>query len=246
MAVNKRSKVGYGLSEALPGIFSSPIVAKRSPNGRDRAEVGQLWVNTVADETFILTSIVSGVSVWTGGGGGAGVFDSLTVNPGPVILNSQSFVDIDALAPSHFAVAGGSLTLSTLGASTNVTSDTSVVIDGGDLIVLGTNTDPGNVSIDAGVVNVAATAAILDSYCGIATFTGLTTAAAASQVITITNDKVGVTSGVICSASNLGANDAQMTVTRIENFAGSFEVTVTNNGLQALNGDLVLSFIVLQ
>lgn len=246
MAVNKRSKVGYGLSEALPGIFSSPIVAKRSPNGRDRAEIGQLWVNTVADETFILTSIVSGVSVWTGGGGGAGVFDSLTVTPGPVVLNSQSFVDIDALAPSHFTVAGGSLTLSTIGAQTNLESDTSVLVDGGDIVIVGTANDPGNIRLEGAVDTVAGTAVTLDAYVGVATFTGLTTAPAALEVLTITCDKVDALSGVICSASNIGANDAQMTVTRIEYFVGSFEVTVVNNGAQALNGDLRLSFIVLQ
>jgi hypothetical protein len=275
MSVTRQNKVGYGLSEPLPGIPQDAIVAVRNPTGRDRAPLGQVWVNTTDDAFFILTSIVSGVSNWTNGAGGAGVFSSLNVQPGPTFissttvdilgtdavvdavniaaqagaggvriasgtngigLNSTGAVDIDGLAPSHFAVTGGSLTLS---------SNTSVTVDGGLQLNLASSGDNGNINIDAGVVNAAGAAALLNSYVGIATLTGLTTGAAATEVVTITCDKAIVTSGVICSATNFGANDAQMTVTRIENFAGSFVVTLQNFGTQALNGDLVLSFIVL-
>lgn len=284
MAVNNRSKVAYGFSEPLPSIFSRPIVAVRAPTSRDRAEVGQMWVDSATNSIYVLTSIVGGSSVWTSPAGGGGVFTSLTVQPGPTLINSTTVdifgtdavndavniaatagaggvrigagtngiglnttgaVNLDGLAPSHFTVAGGSLTLSTVGASTNVTSDTSVVIDGGLEVTIGTSADDGNIRIEAGVVNAAGAAAVLNSYMGIVTLTGLTTAAGNTELVTITCDKAIVTSGIICSASNFGANDAQMTVTRIENFAGSFEVTLTNNGSQALNGDLVLSFIVL-
>ena len=44
---------------------------------------------------------------------------------------------------------------------------------------------------------------------------------------------------------NKGANDAQMTVTRVEPAAGSFIVTGTNNGAAALNGDVIISFWIL-
>lgn len=83
---------------------------------------------------------------------------------------------------------------------------------------------------------------VLNVKQGVATFTGFTTAAAASQVFTITNALVAATSGILVSAGNTGANDAQMTVQRVTPGAGSFTVTVKNNGAAALNGNVIISF----
>ena len=47
---------------------------------------------------------------------------------------------------------------------------------------------------------------------------------------------------MLVTASNLGANDAQMTVTRVVPALGSLTVTVKNNGAAALNGDVNLNF----
>ena len=44
---------------------------------------------------------------------------------------------------------------------------------------------------------------------------------------------------------NAGANDAQMQITRIFQGSGTADITITNQGAAALNGDMVLSFIVL-
>ena len=73
------------------------------------------------------------------------------------------------------------------------------------------------------------------------TYTGFTTAAAASQVFVITNSVVTTSSQVILTVSNLGTNDAQMTLQRVEQKAGSIEVTVKNNGAAALNGNVVIT-----
>lgn len=128
--------------------------------------------------------------------------------------------------------------------STNSTSST--------LVQAGTQGISLNSSV--GVEVLAQTAAeaspndtvIIDSRIGVATFTGFTTAGAASEVFTITNALVTVGSAILCSVSNLGANDAQMTVTRITPGAGSFDVTLTNNGAGALNGDILITFWVVQ
>ena len=79
---------------------------------------------------------------------------------------------------------------------------------------------------------------------GIATFTGFTTAAAGTQVFTITNSLVSTSSPLIVTACNEGAADAQMTVTRVKRAAGSFEVTLTNNGAASLDGNVAISFLV--
>lgn len=81
---------------------------------------------------------------------------------------------------------------------------------------------------------------------GAATFTGFTTASAASQVFTITNSLITTSSDVIVTACNEGANDAQMTVMRVKRLAGSMEVTLKNNGAAALNGNVTISFWVLE
>jgi hypothetical protein len=87
----------------------------------------------------------------------------------------------------------------------------------------------------------SATAAIAANV-GVATFTGFTTAAAATQVFTITNAVCTATSQIFVTASNEGANDAQMTVTRVNRGAGTFNVTLLNNGAAALNGNVSIAF----
>jgi len=111
----------------------------------------------------------------------------------------------------------------------------------------------GGISLEAaGIVDVvpatdsqAAATSTVNANVGVSTFTGLTTASAAAQVFTITNSVCTVGSGILVSASNLGANDAQMTVTRVTPGAGSFTVTLTNNGAAALNGDVLITFWIL-
>lgn len=87
--------------------------------------------------------------------------------------------------------------------------------------------------------------AVINANVGSATFTGFTTAAAATQVFTVTNSLVTATSQIICSVTNAGANDAQMTITRINPGAGTFDVTLVNNGAAALNGNVVITFMVI-
>lgn len=80
---------------------------------------------------------------------------------------------------------------------------------------------------------------------GVATFTGFTTAAAATQQYTVTNSLVAATSGILVSISNLGANDAKVEIQRVTPGAGSFTVDTINNGTQAVNGNVLISFWVL-
>ena len=91
------------------------------------------------------------------------------------------------------------------------------------------------------------TASVVSNFnVGQATFTGFTTAAAASQVFTITNAIVTTASVLLVTAANFGSNDAKMTVSRIVPAAGSFAVTLVNNGAEALNGNVQINWWVLQ
>lgn len=133
-----------------------------------------------------------------------------------------------------------------------------------NVVTLGSVTGAANTVIQAGTLGIDLNAAgivsmqaatdtqaspsatsILNVFVGSVTFTGFTTAAAASQVFTFTNNKVTATSQILCSASTLGANDAQMTVTRILPAAGTFNVTLKNNGAAAVNGNIIITWWVL-
>lgn len=108
--------------------------------------------------------------------------------------------------------------------------------------------------VAAGIVDVAvitdtqaAVAVTVNANVGSGVFTGpIATVAAASQVFTITNALCTVDSKILCTMANKGANDAQMTITRVVPGAGSFTVTGTNNGAQTNNGDIIITFWLLQ
>jgi len=103
----------------------------------------------------------------------------------------------------------------------------------------------GNVAITPGVDTQAAAAVTINARVGVATFTGLTTGAGLTQNLTITNDEIAADSGVLVSISNLGANDAQCYIRRTVPAAGSMVCTMVNGGAAALNGNVIVSFIVL-
>lgn len=141
----------------------------------------------------------------------------------------------------HIADSAG-LNVVTLG-STNTTSSTTINAGtGGISFVSGGRITVGTAT--ATVASPTATATISNNV-GQATFTGFTTAAAATQVFTITNALVVATSAILVTAANLGGNDATMTVTRVTPGAGTFNVTLQNLGSAALNGNVMISFWVL-
>lgn len=156
---------------------------------------------------------------------------------------SATSIDINSTV-GGVTLAGGLAT----GDAVNITAFNAaggIDMDAGALISLNTTTAAGNIQIVGGTNTAAGNAVIQNTYTGVVTLTGLTTASAATELITVTNALVSATSGVLVTAANLGANDAQMTVTRVVPGAGSFVVTLTNNGAAALNGNVILSFIVL-
>src|SRR5579859_3068844 len=83
------TQTAYGLSQALINVFPVPIVSPAAnPTTSNLAQIGTIWINKSANAAFILTSIVSNSANWINLVGGAGVFTSLTVNPGPTNLST--------------------------------------------------------------------------------------------------------------------------------------------------------------
>jgi len=79
MSTAQRRNVAYGLSQGLIDVFPFPIVSKRSPTVNDFAALGTLWINSVTNSAFVLTSIVSNVANWSDVTGGTGSFTNIAL-----------------------------------------------------------------------------------------------------------------------------------------------------------------------
>lgn len=167
------------------------------------------------------------------------------------ILASAGGIDIDAVGAAAEDIVitntGGSVSL----VATEATADAIVLnasdaAGGIDLLTGGgeiTISSAGNVTMVPATATVAGVALTINARVGVATFTGLTTAAAATETLTITNSTLGAGDGIFCTVSNRGTNDAQMTLTRVNTqTAGTLIVQADNNGAAALNGDLLVTF----
>ena len=195
---------------------------------------------------------------------------------GALTVTAGGILDINATGDTTLDVSAGILDVSTSGNITLDSSAGTIAIGADDIdqnISIGLNgervTTIGNQVGVCGLVlasgtggtqlnslGLLSTEAITDTQAGAATtvsanigqsiHTGLTTAAAATQVLTITNTLCTVNSVILATASNFGANDAQIHITRVIPAAGSFTVTVLNSGAAALNGNISIAFWLLQ
>lgn len=99
---------------------------------------------------------------------------------------------------------------------------------------------------DAGTVTAAAGAATLNKQIGVVTTAALTTAAAASYTLTLTNDRIAATSVVLASVATGTNTTAGLVVDEVTPGAGSATIVVTNrHASSALDGTIVISYAVL-
>jgi len=205
---------------------------------------GDFILDGVTNSTFTVGASTTTGSITVGG----------TSQTGTITIGDSDGINTIELGSGEgattVAIAGGATAAKTVNIATGAI---------GNLVTIGSKTAAAATTIQAGTVGLtldasgivdvvpatstaAAATGTVNANVGVTTHTGLTTAAAASQVFTITNSVCTAGSAILVSASNLGANDAQMTVTRVTPGAGSFTVTLTNNGAAALNGDVILSW----
>lgn len=331
----QRQEVSYGLNQPLVGQPPEPIIAQRSPQTTDYAQVGSLWLDQTGNDAYVLLKIVAGIATWQTLTGDV-VFDNLlvtgTLTVNTAIVNNGSYsqtggvfqvtTGTNSASAITLITAGGAadeITIqNTLGTGTTAinlladfgginivsqmnnpaainiatnggvteaislynnqgTANDSIRLDStdggitvisakaaatavniraqnavggiqittaGGEIFLGT-TQVGNIQIEGRPGTVAGVAIAINAFVGHATFTGQTTAAAASQVFTITNANVTADTAMLVTVSNIGANDAQMTLTRVKQGVGSFEVTARNDGAAALNGDVIITWMII-
>lgn len=131
------------------------------------------------------------------------------------------------------------VSLGSTGQATNVTT-----ISGGSTGGIALSSG-GAVSMVPAANNAAGTTVVLNARVGIATYTGQTTAAGSAITLTLTNSFIAASSAVFVTLNNLGTNDAELTVQQVKPATGSMTVIAKNNGAAALNGDINLTFWVL-
>ncbi len=204
--------------------------------------------NVTGATAVVLNSGTGGVALNSTGTGDIVLTsaDATTVDSvGGIEINSSAgsiLVGNDAVAQAIGIGTGAAARTITVG---NVTGATAININGG---TGGINlSSAGIFTLDAVTDSQASPSAtsVIDANVGSATFTGFTTAAAGTQDFTITNALVTTSSQILCTVCNEGANDAQMNIRRITRAAGSFVVKVVNDGAAALNGNLTITFMVL-
>lgn len=167
MASNIYRPVAYGLSDALLNVFPAPIVGKRNPLGADKALIGSIWVNTVTNNAFVLTSIVNNIAAWTGIAGGTGIFTSVEATSGNITADAGNIVATLGNVNAHTTVTAGTGITATTGnivatagqvnAGTTMTAATGITATTGNIVAStgNINATAGNITVTAG--NITAT-----------------------------------------------------------------------------------------
>jgi len=120
MSTRSRFNSAYGFSQALLGVPQYPVISKRAPLPNDHAEIGTFWVDTVANQVYVLSSITANVSNWIDVAGGAGNYNAVDINPGDLTVDIGN---IDVLA-GNITAGIGDITGATLTATIgDITAD---------------------------------------------------------------------------------------------------------------------------
>src|SRR5271166_4164544 len=139
MATQVQQRISNGASRSTPNAnqFPDPIVTNRPPNGFDRAEPAQGWLDTSGPAAYVCGGTDNtGATVWIVNSSGAinvpsmtltGAGNALTITQGNVVLNGPG--------ATLTLQAGSTTTLGTLLAVDTTVNDLTV---GGDETIAGT------------------------------------------------------------------------------------------------------------
>jgi hypothetical protein len=172
-----RNKVGYGLSDALPVLAPTPIVALRAPTTNDiNYALGTLWIepkntsSVAVNGAWVLTSVISNSATWESITGGSGSFTSLVVTPGPISLTGTTGINTSGAAVTTINTGGtGALNLGNATGNTAVTGSLSTTTS-----LSATTTVTGGTGVTATTGNIVATAGAVNAGTTMTAGTGLT------------------------------------------------------------------------
>lgn len=253
----RRQTRAYGFTTPLPVLAARPIQADRAPQAGDVGfQIGQLWIYN--SEAYILVAQGGGSATWVllEGSGGTGNFTTLTSSGNTDLANGAAATSAEIL---NGAISGAAtfevLTANLAPATVNIATSAQA-----NVVTIGSQTGAAATTIQSGTSNITFDSAASDvrvvalqtqqassniandARVGKNVYQGLTTAAGATEVVILTNAAISATSVLLATVGNTGSNDAQMTLTRLVLGAGTATFTLTNNGAAALNGDIEISY----
>jgi mucin-19 len=171
---NTRKNVAYGLSDALLNVFPAPILSNRDPNPNDKADIGQMWVNTLDSGVFVLASIISNHATWASITGD-GTITTVTTDAGNAVP-AAGVIDIAGGLNMNTSGAGNTVSIN-LDASPSVTGSltaaTGITTTGGNILA-SAGTVTGHTGVIATTGNIVATAGEVNAGTTMTAGTGLT------------------------------------------------------------------------
>jgi hypothetical protein len=151
MATRRFTQVAYGLSQPLINENPQFIYAKRNPTTSDFGIPSTIWINSLTSTIYILAVVANNSATWVQvqAGGGAGVFSSLTVTPGPISLTGTTTINTAGAAVTTIGTGGtgavniGNATGNTavtgsLSTTTTITAGTGLTVTAGGATITGT------------------------------------------------------------------------------------------------------------
>jgi hypothetical protein len=116
------NQVSYGLTQALINENPPYILAKRAPLTSDFAQPSTIWINSLTNAVWILATVANNTATWVSTAGGAGVFSSLTVTPGPISLTGTTTINTAGAATTTIATGGtGAVNIGNATGNTSIT-----------------------------------------------------------------------------------------------------------------------------
>jgi len=127
----QRSNSAYGITNPLVNVFPDPIRARRAPTVNDKLDIGSLWIDTVHNQAYTLTSIANNQANWsTLTLMGVGVFNAVESTVGNITADVGDIIaTLGNISSGGTITSGGALTVSTgglaiLDGNLNVTLET--------------------------------------------------------------------------------------------------------------------------
>lgn len=206
----------YGFPQPLTQVFPSPIKSARAPTTADFLfPIGQVWIDTVGDDAYILVDVTANVATWNVMATTPGNVDTLTASSGGAITPSAGNINL----------LGTANQITTAGAGSTITFTLPAAI-----------TAPGSLTttttLTSGTSLAVTTSATVGTTLGV---TGLTTLAAHTAVGTANINASGA------AATTIGTGGTGTVA--IGNTTGNTAVTGTltvSSTITATNGNLVL------
>lgn len=239
--------VGTGAGATTVNIASGVTNAKAVNIGTGAAMANNIAIGGTGANVIIIGDVQTGGAISLGAAMTTGTLNLGSIVAGTGIITLGGGTGAQAL---NIAANTGVKTITVGGTSANViaigNTQTAGSISLGAAMTTGTinigSATSGLVTMPFVSVTAAGLTVVNNVRVGQAIYTGNTTGALAGITLVLTNSLISATSSIFVTVSNLGANDAQMTLTRVLPGAGTCTIQCINNGAAALNGDIQVSF----